>query len=323
MAETLEILRTDRQRWVDEQAARPPSPGGTRPARDSPMATKVEVVEVAGREVTITNPDKVYWAGPGLHQARPRALLPRRGRRRAARRRRPADGPQALRRRRRRATSSSRSVHPSRVPTGSRRSSCRSPPGRTAVEVVLRDAASLAWVANLGCLDLNPHPVRAEDLDHPDELRVDLDPVPGVPWSQVRDVALVAREALEAVGLVGLAQDLGLAWHPRQRPHRAALDIRRGAPGGAGARPRRGAAGPEARHQQVVEGGAPRRLPRLQPERQGPHRGLGLLGTPDPGRQGLDAPRLGRGGRCRGRGLHAGYGARAGRRTRRPRSRDR
>ena len=53
------------------------------------------------------------------------------------------------------------------------------PSGRTAEEVVLRDAASLAWVANLGCLDLNPHPVRAEDLDHPDELRVDLDPVPG------------------------------------------------------------------------------------------------------------------------------------------------
>jgi hypothetical protein len=64
-------------------------------------------------------------------------------------------------------------------------------------------------VANLGCLDLNPHPVRAEDLDHPDELRVDLDPVPGVPWSQVRDVALVAREALADVGLEGWPKTSG------------------------------------------------------------------------------------------------------------------
>ncbi len=83
------------------------------------------------------------------------------------------------------------------------------PSGRSAEEVVLRDAASLAWVANLGCLDLNPHPVRADDLDHPDELRVDLDPVPGVPWSQVRDVALVTREALDAVGLVGWPKTSG------------------------------------------------------------------------------------------------------------------
>jgi DNA ligase D-like protein (predicted polymerase) len=83
------------------------------------------------------------------------------------------------------------------------------PSGRNAEEVVLQDAASLAWVANLGCLDLNPHPVRAEDLDHPDELRVDLDPVPGVPWSQVREVALVTREALDAVGLVGWPKTSG------------------------------------------------------------------------------------------------------------------
>ncbi len=71
------------------------------------------------------------------------------------------------------------------------------------------EAAGLAWVANLGCLDLNPHPVRAEDLDHPDELRIDLDPVPGVPWSDVREVALVCREALEAVGLVGWPKTSG------------------------------------------------------------------------------------------------------------------
>src|SRR5262245_23703494 len=65
------------------------------------------------------------------------------------------------------------------------------PSGRTAEEVVPRDAAALAWMANLACLELHPHPVRAEDLDHPDELRVDLDPVPGVTWDQVRKVARV------------------------------------------------------------------------------------------------------------------------------------
>ena len=67
--------------------------------------------------------------------------------------------------------------------------SLRFPSGRSADEVVPRDAATLAWLANLGCLELHPHPVRADDLDHPDELRVDLDPVPGVSWQQVREVA--------------------------------------------------------------------------------------------------------------------------------------
>src|SRR6059036_3806657 len=83
------------------------------------------------------------------------------------------------------------------------------PSGRTAEEVVPRDAAALAWMANLACLELHPHPVRAEDLDRPDELRVDLDPVPGVPWSQIRDIALVTREALEDVGLVGWPKTSG------------------------------------------------------------------------------------------------------------------
>src|SRR5258706_8383446 len=75
------------------------------------------------------------------------------------------------------------------------------PSGRTAEEVVPRDAAALAWMANLACLELHPHPVRAEDLDHPDELRVDLDPVPGVEWSQVREVAAVVRATLADLGL--------------------------------------------------------------------------------------------------------------------------
>ena len=83
------------------------------------------------------------------------------------------------------------------------------PSGRTAEEVVPRDAATLAWMANLACLELHPHPVRADDLDHPDELRVDLDPVPGVPWTQVRDVAKVVRATLGDFGLVGWPKTSG------------------------------------------------------------------------------------------------------------------
>ncbi|MHC8607769.1 non-homologous end-joining DNA ligase [Paenarthrobacter ureafaciens] len=81
--------------------------------------------------------------------------------------------------------------------------------GTSAEEAVIRDAAGLAWVVNLGCLDLNPHPVRAEDLDHPDELRIDLDPMPGVHWKQIVDVAYVAREVLDDVGLVGWPKTSG------------------------------------------------------------------------------------------------------------------
>src|ERR671923_960489 len=83
------------------------------------------------------------------------------------------------------------------------------PSGRSAHEIVVRDAAQLAWVVNLGCIDLNPHPVRAGDLDHPDELRIDLDPVPGVPWSQIRDVALVTRDTLDDFGLSGWPKTSG------------------------------------------------------------------------------------------------------------------
>jgi len=85
----------------------------------------------------------------------------------------------------------------------------RFPSGRTADEVVPRDAASLAWLANLACLELHPHPVRADDLDHPDELRVDLDPVPGIKWPQVRQVAHVARAVLEDMGLIGWPKTSG------------------------------------------------------------------------------------------------------------------
>src|SRR5437667_358076 len=85
----------------------------------------------------------------------------------------------------------------------------RFPSGRTADEVVPRDPASLVWLANLGCLELPPHPVRTEDLDHPDELRVDLDPVPGIKWPQVRQVAQLARAVLADFGLVGWPKTSG------------------------------------------------------------------------------------------------------------------
>src|SRR3954451_9045336 len=87
--------------------------------------------------------------------------------------------------------------------------SIRFPSGRSADEVVPRHAADLAWMANLACLELHPHPVRADDLDHPDELRVDLDPVPGIEWPQIREVAHVVHEALADVGLTGWPKTSG------------------------------------------------------------------------------------------------------------------
>ena len=83
------------------------------------------------------------------------------------------------------------------------------PSGRTAEEVVVDDAAGLAWVVNLGCLELHPHAVRANDLDHPDELRIDLDPIPGVGWDDVRRVAVEARQLLEELGLRGWPKTSG------------------------------------------------------------------------------------------------------------------
>jgi DNA ligase D-like protein (predicted polymerase) len=87
--------------------------------------------------------------------------------------------------------------------------SLRFPSGRSADEVVPRDAAALVWLANLGCLELHPHPVRADDLEHPDELRVDLDPVPGVEWQQVREVAAIVDHTLRDYGLIGWPKTSG------------------------------------------------------------------------------------------------------------------
>ena len=83
------------------------------------------------------------------------------------------------------------------------------PSGRTADEVVVDNAAALAWMVNLGCMELHPHPVRTADLDHPDQLRIDLDPQPGIEFGQVREVALAVRSVLGEVGLEGYAKTSG------------------------------------------------------------------------------------------------------------------
>jgi bifunctional non-homologous end joining protein LigD len=166
------------------------------------------VVEAAGREVTVSNPDKVFFPRTGhtkldlVHYYLAVADGALRG---------VAGRPMALK----------RFVHgaegeaffqkraPDNRPDWTETVELRFPSGRSASEIVVRDEAQLAWVVNLGCIDLNPHPVRADDLDHPDELRVDLDPVPGIEWSQITDVALVTREVLEDFGLAGWPKTSG------------------------------------------------------------------------------------------------------------------
>ena len=106
------------------------------------------------------------------------------------------------------------------------------PSGRTAEEIVVDDAAGLAWIVNLGCIELHPHPVRSSDLDHPDELRVDLDPGPGVSWSDVRTVALEVKAMLEDVGLRGWPKtsgSRGMHVNVRIQPRWTFADVRRAA----------------------------------------------------------------------------------------------
>jgi DNA ligase D-like protein (predicted polymerase) len=106
------------------------------------------------------------------------------------------------------------------------------PSGRTAQEIVPRDAAALVWMTNLACLELHPHPVRAEDLDHPDELRIDLDPVPGVRWSQIQEVAGVIHATLTEYDLTGWPKTSGSRGiHINVRIERrwSFLDVRRAA----------------------------------------------------------------------------------------------
>ena len=167
-----------------------------------------EVVNVAGREITISNPKKVLFPDAGytkLDLIR-YYLAVADGAIRAA-----GNRPNVLVRYpngigneffyQKRA--------PSSRPSWIEVVALKFPSGRTAEEVVPRDAAALAWMANLACLELHPHPVRDDDLDHPDELRVDLDPVPGVEWSQIRTVAGIVHATLNDFGLVGWPKTSG------------------------------------------------------------------------------------------------------------------
>jgi bifunctional non-homologous end joining protein LigD len=169
---------------------------------------EAEVLEIGGRKVTISNPRKVLFPQPGYTKldlaqyyiavaegalrgagGRPNMLV------------RYPDGIEGEHFYQKRA--------PRARPDWIEVIQLSFPSGRVAEEVVPRDAAALAWMANLACLELHPHPVRAEDLDHPDELRVDLDPVPGVTWQQVRQVAEVSRAVLEDFKLVGWPKTSG------------------------------------------------------------------------------------------------------------------
>src|SRR2546422_1433760 len=168
-----------------------------------------EVLSIDGREVRVTNPDKPYFSkqtkvskldlvryylsvAPGaVSGIRDRPLVLKRfvnG----------AEGEAFYQKR-----------APAERPPWLRTVTLSFPSGRTAEEVVVDDAAGLAWIVNLGCIELHPHPVRSGDLDHPDELRVDLDPNPGVSWADVRRVALEVKSLLEDMGLRGWPKTSG------------------------------------------------------------------------------------------------------------------
>src|SRR6185503_4914809 len=169
----------------------------------------VEVLSIEGREVHVTHPDKPYFSkqtklskldivryylsvAPGaLAGIRDRPLVLKRF----------VDGAEGEAFYQKRA--------PGDRPSWLRTVTLAFPSGRQAEEVVVDDAAGLAWTVNLGCIELHPHPVRSGDLDHPDELRVDLDPGPGVAWDDVRRVALEVKAFLEEMGLCGWPKTSG------------------------------------------------------------------------------------------------------------------
>jgi bifunctional non-homologous end joining protein LigD len=195
------------------------------------MPDRKETIEVAGVTVAVSNPDKVYFPRTGhtkLDLVRYYLSV--------------ADG--ALRGVAARPMILKRFVHgaegeaffqkraPERRPDWIETVELSFPSGRSAHEVVVRNAAHLTWVVNLGCIDLNPHPVRAEDVDHPDELRVDLDPVPGVEWPQILQVALVAKDVLADFGLTGWPKtsgSRGFHVYARIEPRWSFTDVRRAA----------------------------------------------------------------------------------------------
>jgi bifunctional non-homologous end joining protein LigD len=166
------------------------------------------IIVAAGREVVVTNPEKVFFREPGYTKldlvkyyaaVAEGALRGIAGRPIVLKRYVNGAGEEPFFQKR------APEQHPDWVETVE----LKFPSGRTAREIVVRDAAQLLWIVNLGCIDLNPHPVRADDLDHPDELRVDLDPGPGVAWEDVLAVALAVREVLNEHGLTGWPKTSG------------------------------------------------------------------------------------------------------------------
>ena len=200
--------------------------------------------------------------------------------------------------------------------------SLRFPSGRSADEVVPRDTAALLWMANLACLELHPHRSALTTSITPMNCGSISIPCPGVEWSQIRDVAGVVHDHAARPGSGRLAEDVGLSRHAHLRADPPRMDVHRGPPRRAGLRPRGRAARPRDRDEQVVEGRAPRRLPRLQPEREGSHDRRGVLGATDPGCPRVRATHLGGDRRVRPARLHAGDDAGALRRDRRSARRD-
>jgi len=166
------------------------------------------LLQLAGREVTITNPRKLYFPKAGITKLELVEYYV-------------AVAPGALRGVARRPQIMKRYVNgveaepffqkrvDAKRPDWIDIATFRFPSGRHADEIVVNDVAQLAWLVNLGCVDLNPHAVRSEDMDRPDELRIDLDPVPGVQWPQIVEVARVAKQVLEEHGLVGWPKTSG------------------------------------------------------------------------------------------------------------------
>src|ERR1700729_1824636 len=195
------------------------------------MASPKTVIEGAGREVAVSNPQKVYFPRTGhtkLDLVRYYLAVADGALRGVAGR------PMALKR-----FVNGAEEEPFFQKRGPEKRTdfvgtveLRFPSGRTADEVVVTDEAGLAWVINLGCIGLNPHPVRAADLDHPDELRVDLDPVPGVEWPQIRDVAMVAAGVLADFGLTAWPKtsgSRGMHIYARIEPRWPFSEVRRAA----------------------------------------------------------------------------------------------
>ncbi len=195
------------------------------------MPTEKEALTLDGHEVTISNPSKVFFPGAGvtkLDLVRYYIAV--------------SDG--ALRGVRDRPMALKRFVNgaggefffqkraPASVPDYISTVELSFPSGRTADEIIASNTAALAWVVNLGCIDLNPHAVRASDVEHPDELRVDLDPGPGVRWGDVREVAMVVRQVLDDHGCVSWPKtsgSRGIHIYVRLRPEWGFGEVRRAA----------------------------------------------------------------------------------------------